>query len=186
MTEGKSVHRRRFSDGMLDNGLILRELDIKPGRTVVDAGCGNGYMTMLFSDRVGPEGTVYGLDLNIDVFTSTFPGPLPANVSVMACDMTERIPLADGCADLVYISTVLHSIPRNRAPGLVREFGRVIRAGGTLAVVEMAKRETPFGPPVRQRYSPEELQEVFPFRPMKTVDVAEHFYMQLFQVVDGQ
>ena len=83
MTEGKAAHRRRFSDGMLVNGLILRELDIKPGWTVVDAGCGNGYMTMLFSDRVGPEGTVYGLDLNIDVFKSTFPGPLPANVSIM-------------------------------------------------------------------------------------------------------
>lgn len=186
MTEGKPTHRRRFSDGMLDNGLILRELDIKPGWTVVDAGCGNGYMTMLFSDRVGTSGTVHGLDLNVDVFTATFPGPLPANVSVLACDMTRRIPLADDCSDLVYTSTVIHSIPRDKVHGLVREFERVIRPGGMLAVVEMAKRETSFGPPVRQRYSPEELQETFPFRPLKTVDVAEHFYMQLFQVIGGQ
>ena len=178
-------HRRRFSDGMLDNELILRELDIKPGWTVVDAGCGNGYMTMLFSDRAGVSGTVHGLDLNVDVFSATFPGPLPANVSVTECDMSQRIPLADGCADLVYTSTVIHSIPRDKVHGLVREFERVIATGGTVAVVEMSKRETAFGPPVWQRYSPKDLQETFPFRPVKTVDVAEHFYMQIFQVIGG-
>ena len=185
MTQPKPTHRRRFSDGMLDNDLILRELGLDPGRTVVDAGCGNGYMSMLFAEQVGPSGRVYALDLNIDVFRVTFPEPLPANVSVMECDMTEHIPLADGCVDLVFISTVVHSIPRDRVPGLAGEFGRVIRPGGTLAVVEMAKRETKFGPPVWQRYSPEELQAAFPFRPVKTVDVAEHFYMQLFRVVEG-
>lgn len=186
MTKQEPGHRRRFSDGMLDNELVLRELALAPGLTVVDAGCGNGYMSMLFADRVGPDGTVYALDLHIDVFTATFPAPLPCNVALMECDMTESIPLADGCADLVYTSTVIHSIPRDKTHLLVREFERVIRPGGTLAVVEMAKREMAFGPPVWQRYSPEELQAVFPFRPLKTVDVAEHFYMQLFRMEDGK
>lgn len=182
MAEPKHAHRRRFSDGMLDNELVLKELGIVPGWTVADAGCGNGYMSMLFAEEVGPSGKVYALDLNTDVFTVTFPEPLPTNISVVECDMTERIPLADGCVDLMFVSTVIHSIPRDRVAGLAGEFGRVIRPGGTLAVVEMAKRETKFGPPVWQRYSPEELQAAFPFRPVKTVDVAEHFYMQLFRV----
>jgi len=186
MPDPRPAHRKRFSDGMLDNELILRELAIVPGWTVVDAGCGNGYMSMIFAEKVGASGKVYALDLNIDVFTATFTEPLPANVSVMECDMTERIPLADGCVDLVFISTVVHSIPGERIPGLAGEFGRVIRPGGALAVVEMAKRETVFGPPVWQRYSPEELQAAFPFVPVKTVDVAEHFYMQLFRVAEGK
>lgn len=179
---GRASHRKRFSDGMLDNDLILRELAIRPGQTVVDAGCGNGYMTMLFVQQVESAGRVYALDLNTDVFTSTFPESLPANVSVMECDMTARIPLAEASVDLVYTATVIHSLPREKVPGLACELRRVIRPGGVLAVVEMVKKDTTFGPPVWQRYSPEELQQAFPFDPVKTVAVAENFYMQLFRV----
>ncbi len=175
-------HRKRFSDGMLDNDLILRELAIEPGQTVVDAGCGNGYMTMLFAQQVESAGKVYALDLNIDVFTSTFPDPLPANVSVMQCDMTVNIPLVEASVDLVYTATVIHSLPREKVADLVCEVRRVIRPGGVLAVVEMAKHDTAFGPPFWQRYSSDELQQAFPFDPVKTVAVAEHFYMQLFRV----
>lgn len=182
ITEREISHRRRFSDGMLDNDLIMRELAPAPGQVVVDAGCGNGYMSMHFARAVGAAGTVYALDLHTDVFTSTFPSPLPENISVVECDMTERIPLDDASVDIIFIATVVHSLPRDRVKGLAREFGRVIRPGGTLAVVEMAKRETAFGPPVWQRYSPADLQQAFPFEPIRTLDVAKHFYMQLFRV----
>ena len=68
--------------------------------------------------------------------------------------MTEYIsPLPTVAPISMYTSTVMHSIPRDKVHGLVREFERVVRPGGTLAIVEMAKRETAFGPPVWQRYS---------------------------------
>ncbi|MEF2230347.1 MAG: class I SAM-dependent methyltransferase [Pseudodesulfovibrio sp.] len=174
-------HRQRFTDGMLDNDRILGELDIRRGQTVVDAGCGNGYMAMLFSRAVGPEGRVFALDLHIDVFLTTFPDGVPDNVEPVQCDMTAHFPLADASADLVYAATVVHSLRRETLPGFVLEIGRILRPGGTLAVVEFAKHETAFGPPLWQRYSPGELQDVFPFRPMGTVPVAEHFYLQRFR-----
>ena len=31
------------------------------------------------------------------------------------------------------------------------------------------------------RYSPEELKEIVPLAPVNTVQVGEHFYMQIFQ-----
>jgi len=175
-------HRRRFSDGMLDNARILDELDIRPGWTVADVGCGNGYLAMLFSRAVGPEGRVFALDLSIDVFLSTFADAVPANVEAVQCDFTERSPLADGEADLVFMATVIHSLKRDRMPGLVEELRRVIRPGGMFAAVEFARHETAFGPPIRQRYDPADLRAAIPFAPLRTVFVAEHFYLQTFRV----
>lgn len=175
-----SPHRRRFTDGMLDNERILQELHIAPGQVAVDAGCGNGYMAMLFSQAVGPSGHVFALDLHIDVFLTTFPSHIPANVQPVQCDMTERTPLADASADLVYTATVVHSLRRDALPGFVGEISRILRPGGVLAVVEFARHETAFGPPLWQRYAPEDLQRVFPLRPTGTVPVAEHFYLQMF------
>jgi len=175
-------HRRRFSDGMLDNDSILQELDIRPGQTVADVGCGNGYLAMLFSQAVGPTGRVYALDLCIDVFLTTFPDAIPPNVEAAQCDFTQGCPLADGVADLVFMATVIHSLKRDRLPGLTAELRRVIRPGGMFAAVEFAKHETVFGPPIGQRYAPADLQAVFPFTPLRTVFVAEHFYLQTFRV----
>ena len=179
--QDKTPHRRRFTDGMLDNERILRELGLGPGQVAVDAGCGNGYMAMLFSKAVGDRGRVVALDLHIDVFRTTFPGTIPANVEPVECDMTAHMPLADGSVDLVYTATVVHSLKREGVQGLSREICRVLRPGGTLAVVEFARHETAFGPPLWQRYGPEDLQRVFPLAPVGTVPVAEHFYLQLFR-----
>jgi hypothetical protein len=50
-----------------------------------------------------------------------------------------------------------------------------------LAIVEIEKKETSFGPPLHIRFSPEELQEVVPMAPLSIVQVGEHFYMQMFK-----
>ncbi|WP_419788027.1 class I SAM-dependent methyltransferase [Pseudodesulfovibrio sp.] len=175
-------HRRRFSDGMLDDLRILNVLDIEPGQTVVDAGCGNGYMAMLFSQVVGESGCVYALDLCIDVFHATYADDIPGNIKAVQCDVTNRSPLADDEADMVFMATVIHSLRRERLSGLTAELCRIIRPGGTVGVVEFAKHETSFGPPLQQRYSPDELQALFPFTPLATEWVAEHFYLQTFRV----
>jgi len=53
---------RRFTEGLLDVESILKALDITAGQVVLDAGCGTGYMSKIFSKEVGPSGKVYALD----------------------------------------------------------------------------------------------------------------------------
>jgi len=55
-------HRGKFTQGLLDNEQILRALKITPGQTILDAGCGNGYMSKLFSNEVTQSGKIYALD----------------------------------------------------------------------------------------------------------------------------
>ncbi|KQC06880.1 MAG: hypothetical protein APR62_07350 [Smithella sp. SDB] len=52
----------KFSEGLLNNEKILANLDRRPGQTILDAGCGNGYMAKKFSEIVGNTRKIYALD----------------------------------------------------------------------------------------------------------------------------
>lgn len=174
-------HRKRFTEGMLDTDIILTELDVRSGQTVVDAGCGTGYMSILFAKETGPTGQVYALDINQAYITELRAQYREPNFRAQVCDMSDALPLDAASVDTIYVSTVIHSRTREQLQAFVAEAQRTLKPGGTLAVVELAKHDTPFGPPLKQRYSPEELQAAIGFSPVKTVPVAEHFYMQLFR-----
>ncbi len=42
---------------------LLKMLDVKPGQTVCDMGCGNGFYTLKLARLVGPRGTVLAVDI---------------------------------------------------------------------------------------------------------------------------
>ena len=46
-----------------DCRMLLEALQIKLGQTICDLGCGNGFYTLELARRVGPEGTVYAVDI---------------------------------------------------------------------------------------------------------------------------
>jgi ubiquinone/menaquinone biosynthesis C-methylase UbiE len=43
--------------------LMLKNLGVKPGMTVCDMGCGNGYYALQLAKLVGPEGRVWAVDV---------------------------------------------------------------------------------------------------------------------------
>ncbi len=53
--ENREVYTRRDE--------IVSALNLKPGMDVADIGAGTGFFTMLFAGKVGPDGTVYALDI---------------------------------------------------------------------------------------------------------------------------
>lgn len=46
-----------------DCRLLLEALDVRPGQTVCDMGCGNGFYTLELARLVGPRGRVYAVDI---------------------------------------------------------------------------------------------------------------------------
>lgn len=46
-----------------DCRLLLEALQIRPGQTICDMGCGNGFYTVELAKRVGPRGLVYAVDV---------------------------------------------------------------------------------------------------------------------------
>lgn len=182
MVDIKERRRRRmFSEGLLDNEAILEALNILPEQTILDAGCGNGYMSRELSSLVGDNGKIYAIDIDtvaIDIVKETIDA---TNVEAMVADITKRTPLDDASIDLIYLSTVFHAIPKDKIDDFLKEVNRLLKPGAKLAVVEINKEETPFGPPLEKRYSPEDLKSAIPLAPRELIDAGQHFYMQVFE-----
>ena len=50
--------------GGLPGELAMDRLDLRPGQRVVDLGCGAGRTTVELASRVGPGGSVVGVDIS--------------------------------------------------------------------------------------------------------------------------
>lgn len=171
---------RKFTEGLVDAQLFVNALDIKPEQTIIDAGCGTGYMAKIFSQAVSASGKVYAIDRD-----SYFIGKLTdetkgTNIEAIEGDITKLDQFPNHLADHLYVSTVINSLPKQKFADFVKEARRLLKIKALLAIVEIEKKETPFGPAMENRYSPEELVQKVSMVPVKTVKVGECFYMQVF------
>ncbi|MDC7220719.1 MAG: class I SAM-dependent methyltransferase [Spirochaetales bacterium] len=175
-------HRGNSTERLLDKNLILQGLDIQTGQTVLDVGCGNGYMTKVFSSLVGEEGQVYGLDRSVEAIEWLKNDRGDSNIEFLAGDITQKTILEDNSIDLMYLSTVYHIFSHEEKAGFLREAERIMKPKGKIAIIEIEKRDTPFGPPRERRVSPEELIDEMNLSPLALKKVGEYFYMQLLTV----
>lgn len=187
--EKEHHHRGKFTEGLLNVDRILGALALGPGQTVVDAGCGTGYMSKRFSRQVTPSGKVFALDPDrhfIGVLEAETRG---TNIETVEGDITRPTRLDPSSVDLIYISTVMHCFSKAQIHGFLAEARRLLKPSGMLAIVEFEKKETNFGPMMENRFSPDDLKKIVPMVPVETIPVAEHFYMQTFacrkQETDG-
>lgn len=174
-------HRAKFTEGLLNTEVILKALDISVGQTILDAGCGNGYMSKIFSSAVSRSGKVYALDPDKHFIETLKTQTKGTNIEAIEGDITKPTILEPSSIDIIYISTVVHLFPEQQMEGFLREAKRLLKTDALLAIVEIEKKETPFGPPLSMRYSSEELKKIVPMVSGETVQVGEHFYMQIFK-----
>jgi ubiquinone/menaquinone biosynthesis C-methylase UbiE len=178
---GKQHPREKSSESLLDQTSILSNLEIVPGQTILDAGCGNGYMSKEFSRALGNTGKVYALDPDEVAIATLREETEGTNIEAIVGDITKTTQLPESMLDIVYLSNVFHGFSSEQIKGFEIEVKRILKPHGKLAIAEIVKRDTPFGPPLNMRFSPEELKQVLSLAPLVTVDVGEYFYMQLFE-----
>ncbi|RPH82082.1 MAG: class I SAM-dependent methyltransferase [Nitrospiraceae bacterium] len=183
--DGRHDHRRKSSESLLNKGAILSALAIEFGQAILDAGCGNGYMAKEFSRLVGDSGRVYALDPDETAIAILREETKGTNIVALAGDITTNIHLPASAIDLIYLSTVFHIFSSEQIKGFEAEVKRLLAPRGKLAIVEIVKRDTSFGPPLSMRVSPEDLKHALRLAPLGTVEVGEYFYMQLFEDSSG-
>jgi ubiquinone/menaquinone biosynthesis C-methylase UbiE len=171
---------RKFSEGLLDEEIILKNLEINPGQTILDAGCGNGYMTKKFSALVGNTGKIYALDPDKESIDTLRREVEKTNIEALVGDITKPTEMRECSIDLVYLSTVFHIFSDTQIVGFDKEVKRILKPRAKLAIININKENTPFGPPVEMRSSPEELRQKLSFTPREVIEVSEYFYMQIF------
>jgi len=171
---------RKFTEGLIVTERIVKFLEIQPGQTIIDAGCGTGYMARIFSRAVTASGRVYAVDRDSYFIEKLSEETRGTNIEAIQSDIAQIDGLADRSVDLIYVSTVIHALSRPQLTAFLKEARRLLKPDARLAIVEIEKKETPFGPPMEYRSSPEELVQKVPMVPLKTVMAGEHFYMQVF------
>jgi len=174
-------HRGKSSESLLNKEVILKELDISPGQTIVDAGCGDGYMSKEFARLVKDSGKVYAIDPDERAIEILKKETRDTVITPILGDITEPTEIEESSIDLIYLSTVLHGFSKSQVGGFQKEIKRLLKPNGILAIVEIKKEPTPFGPPLDIRFSPQELKEIITLVPKKTVEVGQFFYMQIFE-----
>ena len=173
-------HRGKSSEGFLDKGVILGNLKIAPGEVILDAGCGDGYMAKEFAKLAGDTGKVYALDPDTSSIYALKSETKGTIIEPFVGNITKQTKLAASSIDLIFVSTVLHGFSEIQMDGFLDEVRRLLKPDGRLAIVEIKKEATPFGPPLAIRFSPEELKQRIGLTPANLVDVGQYFYMQIF------
>jgi len=117
--------------------VLIRPAEIAAGQTVLDYGCGPGWLAIELARRVGPAGAIDAVDLNAAFLAR-------AAENAAAEGMAERIrfhraegdriPLGDASVDRAIAKNVLEYV--SDLDATLRDLRRVIRRGGRLHVVD--------------------------------------------------
>ena len=120
------------------------------GETVLDLGSGGGIDVILSARRVGPTGTVYGLDMTDEMLALARRNAQEAGVSNVHFlkGVIEQIPLPAASVDVV-ISNCVVNLSTDK-PAVLTEIARVLRPGGRVGISDVVAED---------RLAPEERAE---------------------------
>ncbi|MGZ7136563.1 MAG: class I SAM-dependent methyltransferase, partial [Methanobacterium sp.] len=154
----------RSSRQILDPSRILSAIGLKEGETFLDAGAGDGYMSIAASSIVGENGKVYAVDIyeeSMNTLKNEIKNKKIENIIPIIADITKKIPIEDEIVDKCYMANVLHGFVENdEVNEVMTEINRIIKPNGTFNVIEFKKIENTPGPPMHVRLNPEDVKNI--------------------------
>jgi demethylmenaquinone methyltransferase/2-methoxy-6-polyprenyl-1,4-benzoquinol methylase len=115
----------------------IEALPLQPGDTVLDMACGDGTYALWLAEQVGHSGTVIGVDIApvyLDIARQQADRSPYAAALHFELGSIDQLALTDGLFDLAWCGQSLSSLPDPLTT--LRTLRRVVRPGGTVAVLE--------------------------------------------------
>jgi len=146
---------------------------LRSGMVFVDVGCGDGFFTLLAAEVVGKTGKVYAVDTDasaIERLKRKASEKGLANVKAVVAKAEEPV-FCDGCAHIIFYSTVLHDF-QNPAKVLLNA-KQMLKPSGKLVDLDWKKKQMAYCPPLRIRFSEEKAQELIETAGFKVESVTD-------------
>ena len=114
----------------------LQALDLHPGISFLDAGCGLGELAIEIADRVSP-GRVVGIDVSQELIARAVTAATGANVDVQfLVGSITALPFEDRSFDVVRSERVFQHLTAGERVAAAAELLRVLRPGGRIQLVD--------------------------------------------------
>jgi len=116
---------------------IIKNLDLKPGMTVLDIGCGPGRVTIPLARELGPTGHIIAMDIQAGMLEKVQAKARTenlTNISFLHAGIGEN-KLEHNKFDRVLLVTVLGEIPDQKIA--LQEIFNTLKPGGILSITEI-------------------------------------------------
>lgn len=163
----------RTTESFIDARDVISRLDLKGDEVFMDAGCGDGHVAMEAYDMMDDAATIYAVDIyepSIEDMEKDLEKDGITNIIPVQSDIADKIAIDDDVVDICLMINVFHHfVATETADEAISELKRVIKPGGKIAVMDYKKMDSGYGPPVKIKSSPEELEEMFSKHGLKMV-----------------
>lgn len=120
---------------------MLKALGVKPGQTVCDMGCGNGFYTLKLAEMVGEKGAVYAVDIQQEMLRLLESRAEKTNLKNITPVLGSLIDprLAEGKLDLILCVDVYHEF--SHPEHMLAAMRKALAKDGRLVLVEFRKED---------------------------------------------
>lgn len=124
-------HHGKSSSKFLDADKILTELNLNGNETFMDAGCGDGYISIKAIEKYLPDGKVYAVDaydVSIQELERYRLENNIGNLTNIEADLTRGISgIEDDSVDVVLMLNVFHGFKSGERGSVINEFKRIMK-----------------------------------------------------------
>lgn len=165
----------RSSESFIDARDVISRLDLKGNEVFMDVGCGDGHVAMEAYDMMDVDATIYAVDVyepSIEDLRRDLEKERITNVIPIQADVTDKITIENDVVDICLIVNVFHHFVATKSVSeAISELKRVIKQGGKIAIIDYKKMDTGYGPPVKFKRDPDEIEKMFLEHGLKMVQL---------------
>ena len=149
-----------FGIKFIDPQAVLSQLEIRDRVKVADFGCGAGFFSLAFAQKIGKEGMVYALDIlpeKLETVNSQARNLGITNITTQRAnlEMEGGSKLPEQSVDWVIIKDMLYQ--NKEKAKILMEAKRVIKNDGKILLIEWKTGDTSIGPDQNLRIAKESL-----------------------------
>lgn len=115
---------------------LLQILEVQPGQTICDLGCGNGFYTLRLAQMVGPQGKVLAVDIQPEMLSMLNERLQQTNIQnvepILGSVIDPHLP--DASVDLMLLVDVYHEF--SHPVHMLRAIRKALKPGGRMVLVE--------------------------------------------------